>query len=71
MGPRLRPRKEGRVKLPRLGPLMKVDTRTGDDGSTGLLYGTRVGTDSAGPSAYGDSTGDTELLARADHPLRV
>src|SRR5882724_13249611 len=33
---------------------MKVYTRKGDDGSTGLLYGTRVGKDSAGPSAYGE-----------------
>ncbi|HEV3364032.1 MAG TPA: ATP:cob(I)alamin adenosyltransferase, partial [Acidimicrobiia bacterium] len=33
---------------------MKVYTRKGDDGTTGLLYGSRVGKDSAGPSAYGE-----------------
>jgi cob(I)alamin adenosyltransferase len=31
----------------------KVYTRTGDDGTTALLYGGRVGKDEAGPSAYG------------------
>jgi cob(I)alamin adenosyltransferase len=31
----------------------KVYTRTGDDGSTGLLYGGRVVKDAPGPSAYG------------------
>lgn len=33
---------------------MKVYTRTGDDGSTGLLYGGRTGKDDPGPEAYGD-----------------
>jgi cob(I)alamin adenosyltransferase len=33
---------------------MKVYTRKGDDGTTGLLYGGRVDKDSAGPAAYGD-----------------
>ena len=33
---------------------MKVYTRKGDDGSTGLLYGGRTGKDDAGPAAYGD-----------------
>jgi cob(I)alamin adenosyltransferase len=33
---------------------MKVYTRTGDDGTTGLLYGGRVGKDEVGPEAYGD-----------------
>jgi len=31
----------------------KIYTRKGDDGSTGLLYGGRVGKDSPGPDAYG------------------
>lgn len=33
--------------------LMKIYTRSGDDGTTGLLYGGRVGKDSALPEAYG------------------
>jgi cob(I)alamin adenosyltransferase len=33
---------------------MKVYTRTGDDGTTGLLYSGRVRKDDAGPEAYGD-----------------
>ena len=32
---------------------MKIYTRRGDDGSTGLFHGGRVGKDSAGPEAYG------------------
>jgi cob(I)alamin adenosyltransferase len=32
---------------------MKVYTRTGDDGTTGLLFGGRVAKDDAGPEAYG------------------
>src|ERR671918_2463702 len=32
---------------------MKVYTRRGDDGTTGLLYGGRVPKDSAAPTAYG------------------
>src|SRR2546423_2535895 len=53
---------------PRLLCLMKVYTRKGDDGSTGLLYGTRVGKDSAGPSAYGevDEAVSALGLARAE-----
>jgi cob(I)alamin adenosyltransferase len=30
-----------------------VYTRTGDDGTTGLLHGGRVGKDTTGPDAYG------------------
>ena len=33
---------------------MDIYTRTGDDGTTGLLYGGRVRKDSAAPTAYGD-----------------
>jgi cob(I)alamin adenosyltransferase len=32
---------------------MKVYTRKGDDGTTGLLFGGRAGKDDAGPEAYG------------------
>lgn len=32
---------------------MKIYTRKGDDGSTGLLFGGRVGKDGSGPEAYG------------------
>jgi cob(I)alamin adenosyltransferase len=46
----------------------KVYTRTGDDGSTGLLYGGRVGKDSIGPGAYGavDEAVSALGLARAE-----
>ena len=33
---------------------MKIYTKTGDDGTTGLLYGGRVSKDSPQPTAYGD-----------------
>ncbi len=33
---------------------MRIYTRTGDDGTTGLLFGGRVAKDSVLPSAYGD-----------------
>jgi cob(I)alamin adenosyltransferase len=47
---------------------VKVYTRTGDDGSTGLFYGGRVGKDDAGPSAYGavDEAVSALGLARAE-----
>jgi len=32
---------------------MRIYTRRGDDGTTGLFYGGRVAKDSAGPNAYG------------------
>ncbi|HEX4493964.1 MAG TPA: cob(I)yrinic acid a,c-diamide adenosyltransferase [Acidimicrobiia bacterium] len=47
---------------------MKVYTRTGDDGSTGLFHGGRVAKSAAGPSAYGtvDEAVSALGLARAD-----
>jgi cob(I)alamin adenosyltransferase len=47
---------------------MKVYTRTGDDGTTGLLYGGRVGKEDAGPRAYGavDEAVSALGLARAE-----
>ena len=46
----------------------KVYTRTGDDGSTGLLFGGRVGKDTLGPGAYGavDEAVSALGLARAE-----
>ncbi|MCU1429133.1 MAG: ATP:cob(I)alamin adenosyltransferase [Actinomycetia bacterium] len=46
---------------------MKVYTRKGDDGTTGLLYGGRVTKDDAGPAAYGavDEAVSALGLARA------
>jgi len=46
----------------------KIYTRKGDDGRTGLLYGGRVGKDSAGPDAYGavDEAVSVLGLARAE-----
>ena len=50
------------------GRTRTVYTRTGDDGTTGLLYGGRVGKDSTGPDAYGavDEAVSALGLARAD-----
>jgi cob(I)alamin adenosyltransferase len=47
---------------------MKVYTRTGDDGTTGLLFGGRVSKDDAGPAAYGavDEAVSALGLARAE-----
>ncbi len=46
----------------------KIYTRKGDDGTTGLLYGGRVGKDSLGPDAYGavDEAVSMLGLARAE-----
>jgi cob(I)alamin adenosyltransferase len=46
----------------------KVYTRTGDDGTTGLLFGGRVGKDTVGPGAYGavDEAVSALGLARAE-----
>ena len=46
----------------------KVYTRTGDDGTTGLLFGGRVGKDTLGPGAYGavDEAVSALGLARAE-----
>jgi cob(I)alamin adenosyltransferase len=54
---------------PASGPRpIRVYTRKGDDGTTGLLYGTRVGKDEAGPAAYGevDEAVSALGLARAE-----
>ncbi len=47
---------------------MKIYTRKGDDGTTGLFYGGRVAKDATGPAAYGeiDETGACIGLARAE-----
>jgi cob(I)alamin adenosyltransferase len=47
---------------------MKIYTRKGDDGTTGLLYGGRVAKHSTGPDAYGavDEAVSTLGLARAE-----
>lgn len=47
---------------------MKIYTRKGDDGTTGLFYGGRVAKDATGPVAYGDvdETGACLGLARAE-----
>ena len=47
---------------------MKIYTRHGDDGTTGLLYGGRVAKDSAAPTAYGavDEAQAAIGLARAE-----
>ncbi len=47
---------------------MKVYTRKGDDGTTGLLFGGRAAKDDAGPDAYGavDEAVSTLGLARAE-----
>ena len=47
---------------------MKVYTRTGDDGSTGLFHGGRVAKSAIGPSAYGtvDEAVSALGLARAE-----
>jgi cob(I)alamin adenosyltransferase len=47
---------------------VKVYTRTGDDGSTGLFHGGRVAKSAIGPSAYGtvDEAVSALGLARAD-----
>ena len=51
-----------------MAPARKVYTRTGDDGSTALLFGGRVGKDSLGPRAYGavDEAVSALGLARAE-----
>lgn len=53
---------------------MKIYTKKGDDGSTGLLYGGRVSKDESGPEAYGalDEAVSALGVARAtagDHEL--
>ncbi len=50
---------------------MKIYTRKGDDGTTGLFFGGRVAKDSTGPVAYGDvdEAGACIGLARAETEL--
>jgi cob(I)alamin adenosyltransferase len=57
------PAREQRPSSPR-----PVYTRTGDDGTTGLLYGGRVAKDTSGPDAYGvvDEAVSALGLARAE-----
>ena len=47
---------------------MKVYTRKGDDGTTGLFHGGRVAKDSPRPTAYGDVD---EQIGRASCRERV
>ena len=44
---------------------MKIYTRTGDDGSTGLFYGGRVAKDDTGPEAYGTVDEAVSVLGMA------
>ncbi len=56
---------------------MKIYTRKGDDGTTGMFYGGRVPKDAAGPEAYGtvDETvsalGAARVLADGDTATRI
>ena len=54
-------------------PHVKVYTRKGDDGTTGLLYGGRAGKDDAGPEAYGavDEAVSALGLAAGREPSRT
>ena len=49
----------------------KVYTRTGDDGTTALLYGGRVNKDSIGPSAYGAVDEAVAALQRLRRTLTI
>src|SRR5262249_42552376 len=46
--------REASSTLRRMDGARKVYTRTGDDGTTGLFHGGRVGKGAPGPAAYGD-----------------
>jgi cob(I)alamin adenosyltransferase len=54
--------------MARKGDPVKIYTRRGDDGTTGLLFGDRVGKDAPAPRAYGavDEAQATLGLARAE-----
>src|SRR4051812_47236905 len=55
---------------PNLRPPMRIYTRKGDDGTTGLLYGGRGAKDAEAPTAYGevDEAQAVLGLARAECP---
>ncbi len=57
-------------RAPVASAVVKIYTRKGDDGTTGLLYGGRVGKDSPRPEAYGqvDEVQAVLGLARAHAP---
>jgi cob(I)alamin adenosyltransferase len=66
--PRQRLSTPGSARRIRRLAAVKVYTRTGDDGTTGLLYGGRANKDDAGPDAYGvvDEAVSALGLARAE-----
>jgi cob(I)alamin adenosyltransferase len=59
--------------IPVRSPVVKIYTRSGDDGTTGLFYGGRVRKDGTGPEAYGSVDEAVSALgtarAEAEGPL--